>query len=331
MAKNKSDIVSELNKMMGKDIAFYGDDVDTEEVEVVPTGMLPLDWALGAGGLPKGRIIDLFGLPSAGKSSLCLGIIANAQKNGKKCVYIDAEYCFDSAYAKKLGVDTSKLMVLRVDCGEEAFEAMDTLIREKEADIIVVDSISALVPKSEMESEVNKPSIGTQAKLISNGIRRMLANMQKSGTIVIFINQLRMNIMGGQYDPYITTGGMALRFYASVRMEVKRVNVVSVGEEQVGYVAAINIKKNKVGRPGQKCETTFLFDEGFSAQADIIELGVKSGIVVRTGNSYFYDGNKIGNSIAKARDFLKENPELSDEILEKITSLKSDLQNQTQQ
>ncbi len=319
--KETKDIVDEINQLAGKDIAIWGDHDSVDKVDPLPTGILPLDWAIGIGGLPKGRIVEIKGLPSTGKSSLCLGIIKNAQKSGIQCAYIDAEFALDMDFAEKLGVKVEDLAIIRPDCGEEAFTAIDKLLRDKSVGLIIVDSISGLVPRGDIEAEVGKYMIGSQARMVSMELRKIVGPLSKSGAVIIFINQYRMNILGGQYDPYTTPGGMSLRFYTSVSLEIKRDGIVKQGDEPIGYSALINIKKNKVGRPNGKCNVTFLFDEGFSASADIIDMGEKSGVILREGNSYFYGKDKLGVSLNKTRDYLKENPVIADEILQKIKAV----------
>jgi len=318
MAKEAKDIVDEINGITGGKVATWGDD-DQFEGGWQSTGILPLDYAIGKG-FPKGRITEIRGLPSTGKSSLCLNLIKRAQADGVQCVYIDAEYTFDSEFAESMGVKVSDLAIVRPDCGEQAFEVMYKVLRERSAGVIIVDSTSSLVPRGDIESEAGKNMIGSQARLISMELRKIVPVLSASEAVIVFISQYRMNIMGSQYDPYTTPGGMALRFYTSVSIEIKRTGYVKKSEDIIGYQAKLVVKKNKVGRPHGSCEVTFLNEGGFSAEADVIELGEKSGVIVRDGNSYLYGDLKLGASLAKARDHLKENPALASEIISKITA-----------
>lgn len=323
MKKNPEDIVNIINKAAGKDIASYGKDKKEEKIEALPTGILPLDLCTGINGLPKGRIVEVSGLPSCGKSTLCLGMIANNQKEGLTCAYIDAEYALDLDYAANLGVDVDSLIIIQPDSGEEAFEAIERLVRDKAADIIIVDSVSALSPKAELEAETGRPTMGAQARLMAQGLRKIVSPLAKSGTILFFINQLRMNIMGGQYDPYVTPGGMSLRFYTSVRMEIKRKNQMKVGEETIGYEIEIKISKNKVGKPMGIAKTHMVFGEGFSAAMDLLMMATEEEVVTKQGNTYLFKEEKIGVGLGKATNALKSNPELFAQILSELQQLQT--------
>ena len=314
--KSLQNIIDNINKLIGKDVAFIGDGV--EKVDAEATGLLPLDYAIGIGGLPKGRIIEVHGLQSTGKSSLCLAIIAAFQKKGLLCSYVDAEYAYSKEYAQKMGVDTDKLLLLKVDCGEEAFEVMERLIKESGVKLIVVDSVSALVPRPEAEAEYGKPQMGGQARLMASGMRKLVGPVSKNGAIIIFINQLRQNIMGGQYDPYTLPGGMALRFYSSVMMELKKEKALMKGDKIVGYPIHIKIKKNKVGLPGEECEVQLFFSSGFSGESDILSMGEKAGLITKDGNTYFSGEIKLGVGQNKARQYLVDNPLVAEDLRAKL-------------
>ncbi len=321
----KKNILEEINKEAGERIAFTGKDIN-QEIEAVPTGMMPLDQAIGCGGLPKGRIIEIHGLPSSGKTSLCLGITASYQRHGLTCAFVDAEYALNIEHAKKMGVDTDKLLIIQPDTGEQAFEAIEKLVREDAAQFIVVDSASALVPRAIIEAETGKPTMGSQARLISQGLAKLIGPVSKRGTIVIFLNQMRMNIMGGTYDPYTVTGGMALRFYATIIMQLYRDKALMQGEELKGYSIKVKIKKNKVGNPAEECNVDLFFDTGFSTESDLLIFGEKSGIISHIGNTYKYGEVKLGSSQNKAREFLTENPQIATEILSQLQPQQSKTQ-----
>lgn len=311
------DVIGEINKNAGKQLVTYGRDILDQEVEFIPTGILPLDAAIG-GGFPKGRIVEIHGLESSSKTSLSLGIIANYQKKGLRCAFADVEFALNLDHARKIGVNTDELMIIKGDFGEEIMETIEKVVRENLADVIVIDSISALVTKAEAEAEVNKPLIGTQAKLVSNALKKIIGPLNKNGTILIAINQLRVNIMGGQYNPYIITGGMSLRFYSSVMLEMKRDKALMQGENLIGYSLIITVKKNKVGPPAQKCSIKFIFDSGFSAEADVIDAGLKLEVLTKQGNTIYFGELKLGVGENKARQYLIENPEVLEEIMDKL-------------
>lgn len=309
----KKDIVSEINKSAGKTIAFEGSDVD-QNVTAMPTGILPLDAALGIGGLPKGRMIEIHGLQSTGKTALTLAIIAKFQKDGMTCAFVDAEYALNIQHAKSLGVDTDKLIVIQPDCGEEAFDAVEKLVRQKGAEFIVVDSVPALVPRGQIEAEIGKPSMASQARLMSAGLSRLAGPVKKNNATIVFISQMRMNIMGGQYDPYTVPGGMAMRFYTSIILELKREKAVSVGDNLIGYNIRIKVKKNKVGKPGTDCLVQLEFEGGFSAEADLLNLALDAGLIVRKGNTYFFGDTKLGIGENRAKESLAKNPETAEAV-----------------
>lgn len=308
-------IVDSINEAASKEIAFMGKDWKGQDIEVMPTGMLPLDYALGIGGLPVGRIIEIHGLQSTAKTSLSLGIVAHLQKQGIACAFADAEYALNMDHARKIGVNTDDLLVIRADTGEEFFEAIEKIIKQKAAKFIVVDSVSALVPRAELEADVNKPTMGGQARLMASGLRRLVGPLAKAGAVLVFINQLRANIMGGQYDLYVVPGGMALRFYSTIILELKRGDALKRGDSQVGVEVVIQVKKNKVGTPNTSAKVTFMFEEGFSAEADLISIGEKAGVIEHVGNTYSFSGEKLGIGQNKAREYLAANPSVAEAVL----------------
>lgn len=308
---SNKDIISELNKLTGRNIASYA--TETSRVDWISSGMMTLDSVIG-NGLPKGRIIELHGQPSCGKTSLCLHIIKHMQNMGKRCVFIDAEYTLDVDYCKFLGVDLSKLIVIKPEYGEEVFEVVEKIVREKAADFIVVDSVSAMVPKSRLEADTGTQAIGAQARMIANELPKLINPLEKSGCILVFINQLRVNIMGNKYDAYTTPGGMSLRHYTSVRIKVSKVSDLKASDENVGSKIKLEIVKNKVGKPKGTVELTLLFDEGFSENADLIEIAQKTGVITRLGNKYMFGETVLAIGIPKTRLFLNENPDIAEQI-----------------
>lgn len=308
-------IAKDLNKHFSADIAYY----EGQKIAFEPTGLLPLDYAIGLGGLPVGRIIEVHGQFSSAKTSLCLAIIANFQKRNLPCAFIDAEFAFSAKHATSMGVDTDKLLMIQPDYGEQAFEIMEKILKDDSAKLIVVDSVSALTPKAEAEAEYGKPTMGAQARLMASGMRKLIGLVSKQKAIIIFINQLRMNIMGGQYDPYTLPGGQALKHYSSVMMELKKEKALMKGDKIVGYPIYIKIKKNKVGVPGEDCTVNLFFDDGFSASLDVISLGLKSGILRKDGNTLFYGEVKLGVGQNKAREFLVANPLVAQDLLAKLS------------
>jgi len=323
MKKQTNDIVSLINKGVGKDIAMLGKDKRQEKCDALQTGIISLDLVTGINGLPKGRIVEIYGQPSSGKSTMCLTMIAHNQKEGRACAYIDAEYALDLDYAAKLGVDVDNLLIIQPDSGEEAFEAIEQLVREKAVEIIVVDSVSALSPRAELEAETGKPTMGAQARLYAQGLRKIVGPLHKNEVILFFINQMRLNIMGSQWDPYTTSGGMSLKFYASVRMEIKRRNALKIGEKAIGYEVEIAIKKNKIGKQNGIAKTHSIFGEGFSKEYDLLEFGTESGLITKQGNTYMFGDEKIGVGLAKTADNLKLNSELFDRILQELQRLQT--------
>jgi len=315
MNKKIQDIVNKLNKIANKDIAFAG---QKKVVEGQSTGVEMLDFDIGCGGYPKGRITEIYGIQSSAKTSLALWGIAAAQRDGKTCVFVDAEYSLDLGLADTLGVDVKNLIVLYPDNGEEAFSVIETLLRDKTADLIVVDSVPSLIPTPELEAEVNKPTMGGQAKLIASGLRRLVPLVSKQNAVLILINQVRANIMGGIYDPYITPGGHALKFYTSLRIELKNKGKLVKGEETVGQQVVYRMKKNKVGMNNDRGLINYVYNDGFYAELNLLAMGVKKGVITRSGNTYSWGEQKLGVSKAKAEEFLDENPEIAEQIKKAI-------------
>lgn len=302
------DIIKKINKTANKEVAFGGD--DTLHVEGQTTGIELLDYAIGCNGYPKGRITEIFGLAGSAKTSLALWGIAQAQRDGKVCMFIDAEYALDLEHAKTLGVDVNNLIIIKPETGEEVFEVIENMLIDNSVDLIVLDSIPSLVPAPELEAEINKPTMGGQARLIASGLRRLVPLVAKSNAVLILINQMRVNIMGGSYDPYITPGGMSLKYYTSVRMQVSIVDKLKKGDEVVGQRVRFKMKKNKVGMNNDEGILDFVYEQGFRSELDLVDVGLKMGKVTRAGNTYSYGETKLGVGKEKSLDFLKENPEL---------------------
>ncbi|MEK7501296.1 MAG: recombinase RecA [Patescibacteria group bacterium] len=287
-------------------------------VNAIPTGSLGLDWALGIGGLPRGRIVEIFGPESSGKTTLALHAVAEAQKRGGVCAYIDAEHAMDPDYAKRLGVKIDELLISQPDTGEQALDIVDSLVRTGKIDIIVIDSVAALTPRAEIEGDMGAYHVGTQARLMSQALRKLTAIVAKSKTIVIFINQIRMQIGVMFGNPETTPGGKALKFYCSVRLDIRRIAQIKKGEEIMGGRVRVKVVKNKVAAPFKQTEFDLMYNEGISHEGEIIALGEKFGIVSKSGASYSYGEEKLGRGYDATRQFLKENTKVSDEILGKI-------------
>jgi recombination protein RecA len=285
---------------------------------VVSTGSLGLDIALGIGGLPRGRVVEIYGPESSGKTTLTLSVIAEMQKLGGTAAFIDAEHALDPQYAAKLGVDIEQLLISQPDNGEQALEIADMLVRSGSVDVVVIDSVAALVPKAEIEGEMGEPQMGLQARLMSQALRKLTANIKRSNTLVIFINQIRMKIGVMFGNPETTTGGNALKFYASVRIDIRRVGSIKKGEEVIGSETRAKVVKNKVAPPFRNAEFDILYGEGISREGEIIELGVQHRIIEKSGAWYTYGKDRIGQGKDNVRDYLKENPDLAREIEAKI-------------
>ncbi len=311
--------LSQIERAFGKgSIMRLGEQGAAVEIESVSTGSLGLDIALGIGGLPRGRIIEIYGPESSGKTTLALHCIAEAQKSGGVCAFVDAEHALDPIYARKLGVDLSDLLISQPDTGEQALEITDTLVRSGAVDVLVIDSVAALTPKAEIEGDMGDSLPGLQARLMSQALRKLTGSISRSKTLVIFINQIRMKIGVMFGNPETTTGGNALKFYASVRLDIRRIGQIKDKEDVVGNVTRVKVVKNKVAPPFKQVEFDILYGEGISKQGELIDLGVKAGIVEKSGSWYSYDSTRIGQGKDNARAFLKANPEMAAEIEHKV-------------
>jgi recombination protein RecA len=311
--------LSQIEKQFGKgSIMRLGESEISRDIQVVSTGSLGLDIALGVGGLPRGRVVEIYGPESSGKTTLTLSVIAEMQKLGGTAAFIDAEHALDPQYASKLGVDVEQLLISQPDNGEQALEIADMLVRSGSVDVVVVDSVAALVPKAEIEGEMGEPQMGLQARLMSQALRKLTANIKRSNTLVIFINQIRMKIGVMFGNPETTTGGNALKFYASVRIDIRRVGSIKKGEEVIGSETRAKVVKNKVAPPFRNAEFDILYGEGISREGEIIELGVLHRIVEKSGAWYTYGKDRIGQGKDNVREYLKEHPETAQEIESKI-------------
>jgi recombination protein RecA len=318
-AKALQAALSQIEKQFGKgSIMKMGDQDVDRAIQVVSTGSLGLDMALGVGGLPRGRVVEIYGPESSGKTTLTLQVIANVQKLGGTAAFIDAEHALDPQYAQRLGVDTSELLLSQPDNGEQALEIADMLVRSASVDCVVIDSVAALTPKAEIEGEMGEPQMGLQARLMSQALRKLTANIKRSNTLVIFINQIRMKIGVMFGNPETTTGGNALKFYASVRIDIRRIGSIKKGEEVIGNETRVKVVKNKVAPPFKTADFDILYNEGISREGEIIELGVLHRIVEKSGAWYAYRGEKIGQGKDNTREFLKENADTAREIEAKI-------------
>jgi recombination protein RecA len=316
--KALASVMGQIEKSYGKGAVMrLGDDVRAP-IEVIPTGSIALDVALGIGGLPRGRVVEIYGPESSGKTTVALHAVANAQKAGGIAAFIDAEHALDPDYAQKLGVDTDALLVSQPDTGEQALEIADLLIRSGAIDIIVVDSVAALVPRAEIEGEMGDSHVGLQARLMSQALRKLTGAINNTGTTAIFINQLREKIGVMFGSPETTTGGKALKFYASVRLDVRRIETLKDGTEPVGNRTRVKVVKNKVAPPFKQAEFDILYGHGISREGGIIDMGVEHGFVRKAGAWYTYDGDQLGQGKENARNFLKDNPDLADEIEKKV-------------
>ncbi len=317
-AKSLDTVMGQIEKSFGKGAVMrLGDDV-RPPIDVIPTGSIALDIALGIGGLPRGRVVEIYGPESSGKTTVALHAVANAQRAGGIAAFIDAEHALDPEYAKKLGVDTDALLVSQPDTGEQALEIADMLIRSGALDILVVDSVAALVPRAEIEGEMGDSHVGLQARLMSQALRKLTGAINNTGTTAIFINQLREKIGVMFGSPETTTGGKALKFYASVRLDVRRIETLKDGSEPVGNRTRVKVVKNKVAPPFKQAEFDILYGFGISREGGLIDMGVEQGFVRKAGAWYTYEGDQLGQGKENARQFLKDNPDLSDEIEKKI-------------
>jgi recombination protein RecA len=314
-AKALSAALSQIEKQFGKgSVMRMGDTNAIRNIEAISTGSLSLDIALGIGGLPKGRVVEIYGPESSGKTTLTLQVVAEAQKMGGTAAFIDAEHALDPQYAEKLGVNVDELLVSQPDTGEQALEITDMLVRSGAVDVVVIDSVAALTPKAEIEGDMGDSHVGLQARLMSQALRKLTANIKRTNCLVIFINQIRMKIGVMFGSPETTTGGNALKFYASVRLDIRRTGAIKKGEEVVGNETKVKVVKNKVAPPFKQVHFEILYGEGISLQGEIIELGVQQGIIDKSGAWYSYKGDRIGQGKENVRNFLKENPAISKEI-----------------
>jgi len=323
LAQDKSKALAaalgQIEKQFGKgSVMRLGDHDVARDIQAVSTGSLGLDIALGVGGLPRGRVVEIYGPESSGKTTLTLQVIAEMQKMGGTAAFIDAEHALDPSYAHKLGVDVDNLLVSQPDTGEQALEIADMLVRSGSVDVVVVDSVAALTPKAEIEGEMGDSHMGLQARLMSQALRKLTANIKRTNTLVIFINQIRMKIGVMFGNPETTTGGNALKFYASVRLDIRRVGAIKKGDEVIGNETKVKVVKNKVSPPFKEAYFDILYGQGISREGEIIELGVAHKLVDKSGAWYAYNGDKIGQGKDNAREFLKEHPEIAHEIEAKV-------------
>jgi len=318
-SKALSAALAQIEKQFGKgSIMKMGEAQIANDLSVVSTGSLGLDIALGVGGLPRGRVVEVYGPESSGKTTLCLQVVAQVQKMGGVAAYIDAENALDPVYAGKLGVIVGDLLISQPDTGEQGLEIADMLVRSGGVDIIVIDSVAALVPKAEIEGEMGDQLPGLQARLMSQALRKLAGNIKRAGTLVIFINQIRMKIGIMFGNPETTTGGNALKFYASVRLDIRRIGSIKKGEEVVGNETRVKVVKNKVAPPFRQAEFDIMFDEGISHESLLVDIAAEAGIIEKSGAWYAYKGEKIGQGKDNAREFLREHPEIAQEIEDKI-------------
>jgi recombination protein RecA len=316
MEENKrkalSAALSQIEKQFGKGAVMrMGDIAAVRDVDVISTGSLGLDLALGIGGLPRGRVIEIYGPESSGKTTLTLQVIAEAQRAGGTAAFVDAEHALDPVYAGKLGVNVDELLVSQPDTGEQALEITDMLVRSGSVDVVVVDSVAALTPKAEIEGDMGDSHMGLQARLMSQALRKLTANIKRSNTMVIFINQIRMKIGVMFGNPETTTGGNALKFYASVRLDIRRTGAIKKGDEIIGNETRVKVVKNKVAPPFKQAEFQILYGEGISREGEIIDLGVSHGLIEKSGAWYSYNGERIGQGKDNVREFLKQNPDIA--------------------
>jgi len=317
--KALSAALAQIEKQFGKgSIMRYGDNQVSHDIQVVSTGSLGLDIALGLGGLPRGRVIEVYGPESSGKTTLTLQVIAEMQKLGGTCAFVDAEHALDVQYASKLGVNLTDLLISQPDTGEQALEITDALVRSGSVDLIVIDSVAALTPKAEIEGEMGDSLPGLQARLMSQALRKLTANIKRTNCTVIFINQIRMKIGVMFGNPETTTGGNALKFYASVRLDIRRIGAIKKGEEVIGNETRVKVVKNKVAPPFKQAEFDILYGAGISREGEIIDLGVKAGVVDKAGAWYSYNGNRIGQGKDNVRDYLKEHREIAVDIENRV-------------
>lgn len=316
--KALSAALAQIDRQFGKGSIMRLGDREHQAIPAISTGSLGLDVALGIGGLPKGRIVEIYGPESSGKTTLTLQVIAEAQKVGATCAFVDAEHALDPSYAEKLGVNTEGLLISQPDTGEQALEICDMLVRSNAVDVIVIDSVAALTPRAEIEGDMGDHHVGLQARLMSQALRKITGNVKNANCLVIFINQIRMKIGVMFGNPETTTGGNALKFYASVRLDIRRTGAVKQGEEVIGNETRVKVVKNKVAPPFKQAEFQILYNQGINRQGEIIDFGVKLGLVDKAGAWYAYQGDKIGQGKTNACQFLNENPSISQEIEQQV-------------
>jgi recombination protein RecA len=314
-SKALSAALSQIERQFGKgSVMRLGKNDKTMEVETISTGSLGLDIALGVGGLPRGRVVEIYGPESSGKTTLALHTVAEAQKKGGICAFVDAEHALDVAYARKLGVNTDDLLISQPDAGEQALEIADTLVRSGAIDVLVVDSVAALVPRAELEGEMGDVQPGSQARMMSQALRKLTASINKSRTMVIFINQIRMKIGVMYGSPETTSGGNALKFYASVRLDIRRIGSIKERDETVGNQTRVKVVKNKLAPPFKQVEFDIMYGEGVSKTGELLDFGVKAGVVEKSGSWFSYDSQRIGQGRENAKQFLKDNPDIAGKI-----------------
>ncbi len=307
--------VSQIEKQFGKgSIMRFGEDAVIQDIEAISTGSLTLDLALGIGGLPRGRVVEIYGPESSGKTTLALHVVAQAQKKGGTCAFVDAEHALDMAYAQKLGVQGDELLISQPDNGEQALEITETLVRSGAIDIVVVDSVAALVPRAEIEGEMGEPQMGLQARLMSQALRKLVGTISRSKTMVVFINQVRMKIGVMFGNPETTTGGNALKFYASVRLDIRRTGAVKSADAVVGNRTKVKVVKNKVAPPFKEAEFDILYGRGVSKEGELIDIGTDQGIIEKAGAWYSYGGDRIGQGRENAKTYLRDNPDIAADV-----------------
>ena len=307
--------VSQIEKQFGKgSIMRFGEDAVIQDIEAISTGSLTLDLALGIGGLPRGRVVEIYGPESSGKTTLALHVVAQAQKTGGTCAFVDAEHALDMAYAQKLGVQGEELLISQPDNGEQALEITETLVRSGAIDIVVVDSVAALVPRAEIEGEMGEPQMGLQARLMSQALRKLVGTISRSKTMVVFINQVRMKIGVMFGNPETTTGGNALKFYASVRLDIRRTGAVKSADAVVGNRTKVKVVKNKVAPPFKEAEFDILYGRGVSKEGELIDIGTDQGIIEKAGAWYSYGGDRIGQGRENAKTYLRDNPDIAADV-----------------
>ncbi len=316
--RNIEDTIREIKTKFGDEAIMKLGEKPKVNIDVIPTGSIGLDEALGVGGVPRGRIIEIYGPESSGKTTLSLHIVAEAQKKGGICAFVDAEHALDPEYAKKIGVNLDELLISQPDTGEQALEITESLVRSGKIDVVVIDSVAALTPKDEIEGDMGAHHVGKQARLMSQALRKLTAIVSKSNTVVIFINQIRMQIGVMFGNPETTPGGKALKFYTSVRLDIRRIAQIKKGEEVMGGRVRVKVVKNKVAAPFRVTEFDLLYNEGIAKEGEILALGEKYGFIQKAGSSYSYGEEKLGRGYDASRTFLKENPKLANEILKKI-------------